>query len=145
MRIALLIGLVLATAACEGYQFPGPEGGTGTVHGQVTGFACGGWPVQESPHPCPACPPSVNPGVPSCGGELPVSGFELSFTNGGTSRIAKTDSSGVYSIHLPVGTWKVSAASFGRITDGPQTVDVSVGISIEADYTIDTGIRAAAA
>ena len=144
MRIALLVALVIATAACEGYQFPGPEGGTGTVHGQVTGFACGGWPVQASPHPCPACPPSVKPGVSSCGGERPVGGFELSFTNGGTSRLTKTDSTGAYSIGVPVGTWKVSAASFGRITDGPQTVDVSSGASIEADYVIDTGIRAAA-
>lgn len=75
---------------------------------------------------------------------MPVPGFELNFTNGGISRIAKTDSSGGYSIDLPVGSWKVSAASFGRITDGPQTVDVSVGTSIEADYVIDPGIRAAA-
>ena len=143
MRIAFLIGLVMVTAACEGYQFPGPEGGTGTVHGQVTGFACGGWPVQAT-HPCPACPPSVNPGVPTCSGEQTLSGFELSFTNGGTNRIAKTDASGGYSIDLPAGTWKVSAASFGRITDGPQTVDVSLGASIQADYVVDTGIRAAA-
>jgi hypothetical protein len=143
MRIALLVGLLIASAACEGYQFPGPETGTGTVHGHVIASGCGG-PVQPDAHMCPACPPSIDPAQVTCGGEWPIGGFELNFTNGGTSRIAKTDSTGAYSIDLPVGTWQVGAANYGRIVDGPLTVAVSVGVSVEADYTVDTGMRAAA-
>jgi hypothetical protein len=73
-----------------------------------------------------------------------MTGFELTFTKDGTSRVAKTDSAGAYSIDLPAGTWQVSAANYARIIDGPQTVAVSSGASIAADYVIDTGMRAAA-
>jgi hypothetical protein len=134
MRIALLVGLVIATASCEGYQFPGPQGGTGTVHGQVIALACGGG-------PCLAC--SIDPGPQWCGAPLPISGFELDFNQGSTSRVIKTDSAGDYSIDLPAGTWQVSAGNYGRIVQGPQTVAVSRGGSLEADYTVDTGIRPA--
>ena len=143
MRIVLLVGLVLATAACEGYQFPGPEGGTGVVHGQVTAFGCEG-PVQPDTHPCPACPPAIDSARVTCGDAWPLGGFELAFTNGSGSHTAKTDSTGAYSIDLPVGTWHVSAANYGSIIDGPRTIDVSARASIGADYTVDTGIRAAA-
>jgi hypothetical protein len=73
-----------------------------------------------------------------------MTGFELTFTKDRTSRVAKTDSAGAYSIDLPAGTWRVSAANYARIVDGPQTVAVSAGVSIAADYVIDTGMRAAA-
>ena len=146
MRIALLVGLVLATAACEGYHFPGPEAGTGTVHGHVVAFNCGG-PIQPDSGACPArlpaCPPSV--GQPSdriCGGAWPVAGLSLTFTNGNSRQVAKTDSAGAYSIDLPAGSWDVSAVT--RIVSGPQTVAVTAGSSIVADYTVDNGIRAAA-
>ena len=137
MRFVLLVGLVIATAACEGYHFPGPEGGTGTVHGQVISLGCGAG-------PCLACPPAINSSPRTCGGPIPLTGFELNFTKGDTSRVAKTDSAGAYTIDLPAGTWQVSPGNYGRIVQGPQTVAVSVGTSVEADYTVDTGIRAAA-
>jgi hypothetical protein len=145
MRIALLVGLLLATAACGAYRFPGPASGTGTVHGQVMALGCGG-PVQPDARPCLAKPTSICPaqGADQGCGEWPIPGFELDFTNGGTSRITKTDSTGAYSIDLPVGTWRVSAGNYGRIVDGPQTVVVSAGASLKADYVVDTGIRAAA-
>jgi hypothetical protein len=73
-----------------------------------------------------------------------LTGFELTFTKDDTRRIATTGSAGVYSIDLPAGTWRVSAATSARIIDGPQTVVVSAGASIAADYVIDTGMRAAA-
>jgi hypothetical protein len=66
------------------------------------------------------------------------------FSNGTVTFVAKTDSAGAYSVDLPVGTWRVGTANFGRIVDGPQTIVVADGESIEADYVIDTGIRAAA-
>jgi hypothetical protein len=137
MRIALLVGLVIATASCEGYQFPGPEGGTGTVHGQVIALACGGG-------PCLACPIVNDSGARPCGAPLPISGFELDFNNGDASRVTKTDSAGAYSIDLSAGTWQVKAGNYGRIVEGPQSVAVSAGGSFEADYTVDTGIRPAA-
>ena len=73
-----------------------------------------------------------------------MAGLGLVFTKGNTSFLAKTDSDGVYSINLPVGTWSVAAATIGRIISGPQTLEVKAGTSVEADYTVDTGIRAAA-
>jgi hypothetical protein len=136
MRIALLVGLLIATAACGGYSYPGTLNATGTVHGQVTSSSCVG--------PCPAnlvCPPQ--PASPACG-QGPMVGLGLIFTKGNTSFVAKTDSAGAYSINLPVGTWSVTTATIARIISGPQTLVVSAGTSIEADFVVDTGIRAAA-
>jgi len=87
------------------------------------------------------CPPQ--PAGPTCG-EWPIPGFELVFTSGSSRLITKTDSAGAFSIDIPAGTWHVSVGNFGRIVDGPQTISVSEGASIVADYVVDTGIRAAA-
>ena len=35
MRIAILVGLLIGTAACGAYHFPGSGSDTGTVQGQV--------------------------------------------------------------------------------------------------------------
>ena len=145
MRIFLLVAILLTTAACGAYRFPGPGNGAGNVHGQVVALGCGG-PVQPDSAACIADPTSGCPAPPnnqSCG-SWPVPGIALVFTNGTTTLVAKTDSAGAYTIDLPVGTWGVGAANFGRIVDGPQTVVVTDGGSIEADYVVDTGIRAAA-
>lgn len=147
MRFVLLVGLVIATAACEGYHFPGPEGGTGTVHGHVLAFNCGG-PIQPDAGACPAhagpaCPPALRqPADQTCGGPWPVADLRLTFTNGSHRRVAKTDSAGAYSIDLPAGTWDVSTVT--RFVSGPETVAVIAGTSIVADYTVDNGMRAAA-
>jgi hypothetical protein len=147
MRITLLVGLLIATAACGAYRFPGNE--TGTVHGQVVAIGCGG-PIQPdaamcAAQPMPACPPNLRqPADQICGGAWPAPGFELTFTKGNASFIAKTGSAGAYSIQLPVGTWSVSTLNIARIVSGPQTLEVTAGASIVADYTVDTGIRAAA-
>jgi len=138
MRIALLVGLLLATAACGGYLYPGTPNETGSVHGQVTTSSCFG--------PCPAnliCPPQPQAASPVCG-QRPMAGLGLVFTKGNTSLVAKTDSTGAYSINLPVGTWSVTTATIARIISGPQTLVVNTGTSIEADFVVDTGIRAAA-
>ena len=144
MRNALLVGILVATAACGVYRFPGPAGGSGTVSGQVMSTSCG--PVEPAtqkclPGPVPDCLPN-SPNGTACG-TWPVPGLELVFTNGGASLTAKTDSAGDYSIELPSGTWTVATTSFVRIITGPQTLRVRAGASIVANYVVDTGIRAA--
>jgi hypothetical protein len=149
MRNALLVVILLGTAACGAYRFPGPGGSSGTVSGQVIASTCG--PVGPVAQPCfkgpgPAdCPPQ-NPTADTAGtcGSWPVPGLELFFTSGDTSRIAKTDSNGYYAIELPSGTWTVSTRSFMRIISGPETLVVKAGANIIADYIVDTGIRAGA-
>gem|GEM_PF-1261092 len=145
MRNALLVVLLVATAACGAWRFPGPGGGTGTVSGQVIAYPCG--PVQPAnqkcvPYPAGDCMPQ-NPYTTSCGG-WPMPGVGLVFTNGDTTREVKTDSTGHYSIELQAGTWTVSTLSFGRIVSGPGTLAVTDGANIVANYVVDTGIRAAA-
>ena len=145
MRNAVLVLLLLVTASCGAYRFPGPGGGSGTVAGQVTTTPCG-------PVDTPTCVPA--PGAPACapntasGGACAVWPFpnvELVFTNGNTSLSTKTDSNGNYSIALPAGTWKVATTSaMMRITSGPEVLVVTAGASIVADYVVDTGIRAPA-
>jgi hypothetical protein len=137
--------ILVATAACGAYHFPGPGSETGTVSGHVISFGCGG-PVQPADRPCLAQPMSDCPAQPPNGqcGKRPIPGLGLVFTKGNTSFTAKTDSAGAYSIELPVGTWKVSTTSFVRIISGPQALDVTAGAAIVADYTVDNGMRAAA-
>ena len=145
MGKTLLVVILVATAACAAYHFPGPGDETGTVSGQVISFGCGG-PVQPADRPCLAKPTSDCPAQPSSGqcANRPIPGLGLTFTDGNTSFTAKTDSAGAYSIVLPVGTWQVSTRSFERIISGPQTLDVTAGATIVANYVVDNGIRAAA-
>ena len=146
MRIAFLVVLLIGTAACGAYHFPGGGSDTGTVQGQVLALDCGG-PVQPDGRPCIATPISGCPPQPAgsavCG-ERPLTGFELVFTAGTSRLVTRTDSAGTYSIELPSGPWNVSGATFGRIVDGPQPVVVIAGGSTIADYVVDTGMRAAA-
>jgi hypothetical protein len=144
MRNSLLVVLLVATAACGAYRFPGPAGGSGTVSGRVIATPCG--PVEPIAQKClggpsPDCVPN-SPNGSLCG-TWPMPGLELVFTNGGASLTAKTDSGGDYSIELPSGTWTVDTTSYVRIVTGPRTLSVSAGSSIVADYVVDTGIRAA--
>ena len=146
MRIALLVGLVIATAACGPYRFPGGSSDTGNVQGQVLALGCG-VPVQPDGAPCLATPISGCPPQPAgsqvCG-EIPLPGFELAFTAGNSRLLTTTDSAGTYSIELPSGPWNVSGATIGSIVDGPQSVVVIAGESTIADYVVQTGIKAAA-
>jgi hypothetical protein len=127
MRIGLLAAILLFTAGCGAYHFPGGDGGTGTVSGHVLLVPCA--PVESSANPCAG---------------RPASGLEITFSKGGTTQTAVTDSAGDYSIKLAAGTWKVAVQSFMRIVNGPATVTVGAGGSVTADYTIDSGIRAPA-
>src|SRR3979409_1636133 len=99
MKTALLVVIVLATASCGAYRFPGTGNGSGTVSGQVIATPCG--PVGPAAQPClpePAPDRMQNgPGGPPCGAR-PIAGLGLLFASGSTSRIAKTELGGNYSI-----------------------------------------------
>ncbi len=126
---ALLISLLLvATAACGAYRFPGEStsgGGTGTVSGQVTAVPC--FPVEQA-------------NQPPCAGR-PVGGVEIDFSGNGSVVGTQTDPKGFYSVSLAVGTWKVSPKSYMRIISGPPVVTVTAGSSVVANYVVDSGIR----
>lgn len=145
MRKTLLVAILVATAACGTYHFPGqPPGGAGTVSGQVMSYGCGVvGPGARMCVPQPDTQPAIcAPSAPikdSCGA-MPVPGLELDFTNGTSTTITKTDSTGRYSIELPTGTWKVSTTNYTRIVSGPTTVTITAGISIVANYIVQSGI-----
>ncbi|HEX9099340.1 MAG TPA: hypothetical protein VF956_07645 [Candidatus Dormibacteraeota bacterium] len=126
MRALVLLLLMVATAACGAYRFPGESpSASGTVSGHVMAVPC--TPVQP-----------VN--QPPCAGR-PVAGLEIDFTGGGASVSARTDSNGAYSVELAAGTWKVSLKSYMRIISGPPTVAVQAGSTVVANYLVDSGIR----
>jgi hypothetical protein len=160
MRKTLLLAALVVTLACGTYRFPGqPPSGTGTVSGQVTAVGCGGSvkimcvapPVGPAPAACvpdgstgTSCGTIPVPGVvcPAAGpanypcGTAPVPGLELDFTNGNTTEITTTDSSGNYSIELAAGSWRVSTKNYMQIVSGPTTVTMTAGASIVANYTV---------
>lgn len=126
MRITLLAALVLVTAGCGAYQFPGstPSSGTGRVSGVVTAVPCA--PLQPVDDAC---------------AQRNVAGVEVDFSDGRTSVAAVTDSRGAYSIDLAPGTWKVRLKTYMRIISGPTSVTVTAGSHVVADFVLDTGIR----
>lgn len=126
MRNTLLAALVLVTAGCGAYQFPGgtPSAGTGRVSGVVTAVPCA--PVQ--------------PAGDTCARNF-VAGVEVDFSDGRTSAAAVTDSRGAYSIDLPPATWKVRLKTYMRVISGPSSVTVTAGSHVVADFVLDTGIR----
>lgn len=144
MRNSLLVVILVLTAACGAYHFPGPAQGSGTVSGRLVGTPC--VPVQPAAQD-QACPPRPvadcvkGPNGPGCSG-WPMPNRELVFTNGSTSLTAQTDSAGSYSIELPAGTWAVNTNNYLRIISGPRTLVVNPGDSIIANYVVDSGIRA---
>jgi len=126
MRLVLIAGLLLVTAACGAYSFPtGTTAQTGNVHGTVRVYPCG--PVEQQGAVCNG---------------LPGTGLVILFTSGSQTSTATVSSNGTYSIDLPAGTWKVSFKGIARIINGPNPLTVAAGGSIEADYQIDSGIRA---
>ena len=126
MRNAILgAALLMLTAACGAYVFPGSsQGAAGTVSGTVIGVPCA--PVESSTNPCMG---------------RPVPGLEIDFTSGGTTSRAVTDSKGDYSIDLNPGTWRVVLTGFVRVMSGPATITVTSGGKVVANYVVDSGIR----
>jgi hypothetical protein len=147
LLVAILAAILAATAACGAYRFPSQSpGGVGTVSGQVLAtFGCGvsgAGDIMCVPPPVPQ-PAACAPGGPvkSGCGPTPVAGFELVFTNGATTTIATTDSTGSYSIELAVGTWTVGTNNKMRIMSGPTTLTMTAGAGIVANYVVESMIR----
>jgi hypothetical protein len=125
MRNVLLAALVLVTAACGAYEFPGSSpASTGTVSGTVVAVPCS---------------PDESAGL-QCAGR-PVAGVEIDFTHGDAGAKAVTDSAGHYSATLAGATWSVHLATKMRIISGPAQVDVPAGSAVTANYVLDSGIR----
>jgi type 1 fimbria pilin len=125
VKALLLTLLVLATAACGAYRFPGGgPNGTGTVSGQVTAVPCA--PVEAAPKTCLA---------------RPVPDLEIDFSGQAGTVTTRTDARGSYSIELAAGTWKVRFPGYARIISGPAAVTVSAGATVVANYVVDSGIR----
>lgn len=126
VRTLLVALLLVATAACGGYRFPGetPPAGSGMVSGQVSEVPCS--------QPGPAILPCKMG---------PFAGVELTFVGDGTTQTARTQADGRYSIELQPGTWKVTVPEPMRIVSGPEPVTVSAGSTTVANYVVDSGIR----
>jgi len=125
VRNVVLAALVLVTAACGAYHFPGGStAGTGTVTGHVRALPCA--PVQPAGKPCAA---------------RPVSGLEIDYTKGDATAKAVTDDGGNYSVRLPAGAWTVHFKTYMRIVSGPTEVSIATGSTVTADYILDSGIR----
>ena len=126
MRNVLLAVLVLVTAACGAYRFPGsPSPSLGTVSGMVLAVPC--FPVESA-------------GLAQCAGR-PVSDVEIDFTSVDGTAKAVTNASGHYSVTLAGATWSVHLATYMRIISGPAQVTVPSGSAVTANYILDSGIR----
>ena len=125
MRSLLIALLLLATAACGAYRFPGEAAtGTGTVSGHVVAVPCS--PVAQV--------------QPDCAGR-PVAGVQIDFIGGDSTVSTRTNPNGDYSVELAAGTWKVSFKGYMRIISGPASVTVKAGSKAVANYVVDSGIR----
>jgi hypothetical protein len=131
MRVVLLAALLLVTAACGAYAFPGhgasPTPDTGTVSGRVLLFPCA--PVEIASSPCP--------------GKV-ASGLEIDYVNAGTiAGRTVTDGSGSYVIRLEPGSYTVVFKSYMRVMSGPTKITIAAGSNLVANYVLDSGIRTA--
>jgi hypothetical protein len=126
MKASLLGALLLFTAACGAYQFPGsPTPQTGTVSGRILVYPCA--PVE--PASGGACP------------GRPAAGVEIDFVNAKTVNSTVTDQKGDYVIRLSADTYQVQFKSRMRIISGPKSVNVTANSEVVANYVVDSGIR----
>lgn len=129
MRALVLVALLLASAACGAYQFPGgnpsPSPESGTVSGRVLAVPCA--PVEQA--------------GTTCAGR-PVPKLELDYIRAGAvAASAVTDSGGSYTVSLAPGTYQVKMKTYMRVISGPLTITVAPGSSQMANYLLDSGIR----
>jgi hypothetical protein len=126
MKAFLLGALLLFTAACGAYQFPGsPAPQTGTVSGRILVYPCA--PVE--PASGGACP------------GRPAAGVEIDFVNAKTVNSAVTDQKGDYVIRLSPDTYQVQFKQYPHFVRGPKTVTVTADTNVVANYIIDSGLR----
>jgi len=141
MRNVLLAALVLVTAACGAYQFPGTSpANSGSVAGTVTVMPCGPGPIKPMPPVQSGQSGQPQDSVP-CRMTPVAARVEMVFSSGDRVTSTVTDSNGRYRIELAEGTYKVSAKNYMRIISGPPSVTVKAGSSVTADYIVDSGIR----
>ena len=129
MKIGCLAALLLATAGCGAYQFPGgapsPTPSTGTVSGHVVAVPCA--PVEQ-------------PGN-SCVGR-PVPKLEIDYVSGTVVEArAVTGADGTYLVTLRPGAYTVRMKTYMRVISGPLKLTVAAGSSTVANYLLDSGIR----
>src|SRR5439155_593865 len=130
MRNALAVaGVMLLTAACGAYHFPGesrsPSPETAHVSGTVVSVPCA--PVEQAGS--------------TCAGRS-VAGLEIDYVAGNAvAGHVVTNSNGIYAIDLKPGTYNVKLASYMRVISGPTTLAVGAGTTTVANYVLDNGIR----
>jgi hypothetical protein len=134
MRALILVALLLTTAACGAYQFPGgsppssPTPEVGTVSGRVLAVPCS--PIEESGSTCAG---------------RPVPKLELDYIKDGTVAASTvTDSGGSYLVSLGARTYEIRLKTYMRVISGPLSVTVGPGSTLVANYLLDSGIRAPA-
>jgi len=131
MRPVLLVALLVLTAGCGAYQFPGETPAPGDAH--VSGT------VRSVP-----CAPVEQAGA-SCAGK-PVPGLKIEYVQGSTTvRRAVTDSNGAYAVDVPPGDYTVKLNTYMRIVSGPTRLALGPDNRKVADYVLDNGIRVPAA
>ncbi len=130
MRNALAVaGLVLLTAACGAYHFPGnspsPSPETAHVSGIVRSVPCA--PVEQAGSTCAG---------------RPVASLEIDYVAGNSvvSRVM-TKSSGMYAVDLRPGTYEVKLVTYMRVISGPTKLTLGAGTRTVANYMLDNGIR----
>src|SRR2546427_9345328 len=130
MRNALAVaGLVLLTAACGAYHFPGnspsPSPETAHVSGIVRSVPCA--PVEQAGSTCAG---------------RPVASLEIDYVAGNSviGRVV-TNSSGVYAVDLRPGSYEVKLVTYMRVLSGPTKLTLGAGPRAATDYTLDNGDR----
>ena len=130
MRSLLVAGLLLVSAACGSYRFPGDSASPSPATAHVSGM------VRSVP-----CAPVEQAGT-TCAGRA-VSGLEIDYMVGSTVvHRAVTDSKGAYSVDLKPGTYAIQLSTYMRVISGPTKLSLDAGSRIVADYVLDNGIRA---
>jgi hypothetical protein len=121
--------LLLITAACGAYQFPGDTPSPSAEPARVTGT------VMSVP-----CSPVEQKGV-SCAGR-PVPNLEIDYMRGSTVvAMTTTNSSGAYVVNLAPGTYDVAPKTYMRVISGPTRLSLTAGTKTVANYVLDNGIR----
>jgi len=128
MKAAWLAGLLLVTAACGAYQFPGdsPSPSSARVSGKVLSVPCS--PVEQADNTCSG---------------RPVPNLEIDYFVGSKAVAkTKTNDQGVYVVDLAPGSYNVALNTYMRVISGPTKLSLAAGASAHADYLLDNGIRA---
>src|SRR2546430_16327387 len=131
MRNALAIaGVMLLTAACGAYHFPGDSASPSPETAHVSGIVMSG-----------PCAPVDRAGS-TCAGR-PVASREIDYVSGNSviGRVV-TNSGGMYAVDLKPGSYEVKLVTYMRVLSGPTKLTLGAGTRTVANYMLDNGIRA---